>query len=131
MFTCNISISVLTWLLVGEPKTHVTNPSFNRNFYLAAKRPGNIWFHTNVYRKGKLRFSQGLNLRRFQADVSPSLPVGIKMYGSIHPPNHLIIIIVVVVIIVLLLLLLLLLLLSSSSSSSRYFLYAGYPHLYS
>jgi len=91
MLSWNISISVLTRLLVGEPKTHVTNPSFNKNFYLAAKRPGNIWFHTDVYRKGKLRFSPGLNLRRFQADESPPLPVRIKniwINTSRKPSNY-------------------------------------------
>jgi hypothetical protein len=110
MLGWDISFSVLTRLPVAE---HVMNPSFNMNSYLAVKRPGNNWFHTDVYRNGKLRFSPGLNLRRFQADESPSLPVRIKNVWnstSTNPSNHhhrrrrrhhYIIIIIIIIIIIL------------------------------
>jgi hypothetical protein len=100
MLSWDISISVLTRLLIGEPKTHVTYPNVSKNFYLAAKRPGNTWLHIDVYRTGKLRFSPGLNLRRFQADESPPPPARVKnvwINTSTNPSNlHFIIIIIII-----------------------------------
>jgi len=60
-----------------------------QEFLPRCKSLGNTWFHTDVYRTGKLRFSPDINLRWFQADEPPPPLVKAKMCGTIPPLIHL------------------------------------------